>query len=215
MSFLLNIYTGEVTEGGVDGTEVSSQATFTAPVTVTLDGEQNESQTVTCAVRAVDGYQTAGVVTIEDVSDTDDRVKLSWQSNKNFADRITTTDVIGATNKLFYVKFSSADTELPTLDRSVALRVSYAVQKAWSFQSRNSTTSRCRRRTRMTARPLSTVRSAVFSPSPSTALATSSTAKSTCARTLPRPKPIQSRRTRPHSMNARRSYRWAKGSAPR
>ena len=127
---LINIYSGTVTAGGTNGTQVSTSGTYTAPVDISLDAQQNESKTVALAIRCESGYVTTGTTTISDVSDTNDRWKLCWTQNGTFADSITTEDVIGATNKLFYIKASSVSTELPTLDRSASLQISTKIAAA-------------------------------------------------------------------------------------
>lgn len=43
---LINIYSGTVTAGGTNGTQVSTSGTYTAPVDISLDAQQNESKTV-------------------------------------------------------------------------------------------------------------------------------------------------------------------------
>lgn len=121
--YLVNIYQGNVTAGGTDGTKVSTDGTYTAPVDVELDASQNESKIIPLAVRANSGYKTTGTVTISDQGDTNDRWKLCWTQNGTFTDSITTDDEITAVNKLFYAKASSASTELPATDRTASLRV--------------------------------------------------------------------------------------------
>lgn len=127
---LINVYQGAVTAGTTNGTQVSTGGTYTAPISFDLNASQNETATATLAIRTNSGYVTSGTTTIEDVSDTNDRVKLSWTENGTYGNSISTATPITATNTLFYLRASSADTELPTLDRSVSLKISYQIAAA-------------------------------------------------------------------------------------
>lgn len=127
---LINVYQGAVTAGTTNGTQVSTGGTYTAPISFDLNASQNETAKATLAVRTNSGYVTSGTTIIQDAGDTNDRVKLSWTENGPYADSISTAAPITATNTLFYAKASSADTELPTLDRSVSLKISYQIAAA-------------------------------------------------------------------------------------
>ena len=123
----INAYINNPTAGGTDGTAVSTDGAFTAPISFVLDASQNESQTQKLALRTEQGYITTGEVVISDQNDTNDRVKLSWTENGTFADSISTANSISSVNTIFYVKASSADTENPQTDRSVSLKVKCAI----------------------------------------------------------------------------------------
>ena len=127
---LINIYQGAVTAGATNGSQVSLDNTFTAPISVDLDASQNESKIITLAVRTNTGYTTSGTTTITDLNDTNDRWKFSWTQNGTFADTITTADAITATNTLFYAQVSSDDSELPATDRSVNISVTAKITTA-------------------------------------------------------------------------------------
>ena len=129
-NYLVNIYQGAVTAGGTNGTKVSTDGTFTAPVDVELDASQNESKIIPLAIRADSGYKTTGTTVIKDEGDTNDHWKLCWTQNGTFADSISTADAITATNTLFYAKASSADTEMPSTDRSAKFRVTSKITTA-------------------------------------------------------------------------------------
>ena len=122
----INIYKNNPTAGGTDGTAVSTGGDFTAPLTFTLDASQNEEQVQKCAIRTESGYVTSGLVTISDDSDTNDRLKLSTSENGTFSDSISLNQIT-ATNTIFYVKASSADTENPQTDRTVSLKVNCVI----------------------------------------------------------------------------------------
>ena len=102
----INVYMNNPTAGGTDGTAVSIDGDNTAPL----------------AIRTGTGYTTSGDTVISDSGDTNDRWKLSLDGT-NWADSITITTAITATNTIFYVKASAADTESPQTDRSVKINV--------------------------------------------------------------------------------------------
>lgn len=118
----INIYKNNPTAGGTDGTAVSTDGAFTAPISFSLDASQNETAVQKLAVRTESGY-IATDVTISDNNDTNDRLKLSLTEDGTFADTLSIGSV-SAVNSIFYVKASSADTENPQTDKSVSLKVS-------------------------------------------------------------------------------------------
>lgn len=118
----LNAYMNNPTAGGTDGTIIST-GDMTAPLTAVLDASQNETKTFTLALRTGSGYETSGDTTIADVSDTNDKWKLSLDG-VNWSDTIVITDTITATNFIFYTKASSSSTENPGNDTSVKISVS-------------------------------------------------------------------------------------------
>lgn len=121
----INVYKNNPTAGAQDGTAVSTDGDFTAPISFVLDASQNESQTLKLAVRTEDGY-IATDVTIADDNDTDDRLKLCLTENGTFADTISIGSV-SATNTIFYARASSADTETPQTDTSANFKVSAVI----------------------------------------------------------------------------------------
>ena len=50
-SIYINIYKDNPTAGATDGTVVSIENTFTSPIQFDLDAGQNETKTMTCAVK--------------------------------------------------------------------------------------------------------------------------------------------------------------------
>lgn len=126
----INIYKNNPTAGLTDGTLVSTDGEFTSPINFVLDATQNESKILKLAIRTEQGYVTTGEVTISDVNDTNDRLKLSWTENGTFADSISTTDEITAVNKIFYAKGSSVSSERPQTDNSASFQVSCVVASA-------------------------------------------------------------------------------------
>lgn len=126
----INIYSGNPTEGLTDGTLVSTGNLQTAPVTVTLDASINESKKIKLAIRCESGYETLGDTTISDSNDTNDRWKFSLSENGTFADSITISSTIGATNVIFWAQASSSDSENPVRDSSVSIRIATTIQAA-------------------------------------------------------------------------------------
>lgn len=123
----INLYMNNPTAGGTDGTAISTDGTYTSPLTVSLDAAINESKTVKLAVRTETGYTTTGSTTISDNGDTNDRWKLCLTENGTFTDSITISNAVTDVNTVFYAKASSADTEVPSTDRSVSLRVAATI----------------------------------------------------------------------------------------
>lgn len=118
----INVYKNNPTASATDGTAVSQNSDFTAPINFTLDASENESQTVKLGIRTETGY-TASDVVITDQNDTNDRLKLCLTENGTFADTISIGSV-SAVNTLFYARASSADTESPQTDRTASFKVS-------------------------------------------------------------------------------------------
>ena len=120
MSNYLNLYQGNPTAGGTDGTAVSTDNSFTAPINFELDAAINETKQTKCAIRTEQGYAATNV-TIQVVNDTNARFKLCKTANGTYADSIT-FDSVSAANSIFYVKATSADTDRPQSNRKVKLR---------------------------------------------------------------------------------------------
>ena len=123
----INIYKNNPTAGLKDGTLVSTDGDFSSPINFILDATQNESKVLKLAIRAEQGYVTTGDVTISDVNDTNDRLKLSWTENGTFADSITSGEEIGNANVIFYAKGSSVSSEVPQTDTSASFKVDCVV----------------------------------------------------------------------------------------
>lgn len=119
----INVFMDNPTAGAKDGVYVSTNGAFTAPIEFVLDAAKNESQVVKLAVRTEAGYKTTGTTTITDKNDTDDRLKLCWTENGEFADSISTAEEITNANKIFYAKASSSSSEDPQTDTSAKFLV--------------------------------------------------------------------------------------------
>lgn len=128
-SAYINIYMEDpannitVTAGGTDGVALSTEDTYTSPLSITLDAATSESKTVKLAVRCEPNYTTEGTTTISDFNDTTDRWKLCLTEDGTFTDYIEIQDVISNTNVIFYAKASSSASEGPQKDRDSKFRI--------------------------------------------------------------------------------------------
>ena len=124
----INVYMNNPTEGGTDGTAISTDGAQTSPLTMTLDASVNETKTAKLALRCEAGYTTTGNTTITDYNDTNDRWKFGFSTSGTFSDTIIFTSAIGTANTIFYAQASSSSLESPTRDTSVSMRVNAVIQ---------------------------------------------------------------------------------------
>ena len=129
MAELLHIYMNNPTEGGKDGTEVSS-GTELAPISVLLDAGKGEQKAIKCAVRCESGFHIDGELTIKFVGDHADKWKVA-SNNRYTAETALESaawkDVISLqnvrdTNTVFWVKALSSADEPPQQDTSVDIQ---------------------------------------------------------------------------------------------
>ena len=129
MAELLHIYMNNPTEGGKDGTEVSS-GTELAPISVLLDAGKAEEKAVKCAVRCESGFHTDGTLTVKFVGDRADKWKVAMDHNYTTDTVLTAADWkdeialsgVGTVNVIFWVKATSSSDEQPQSDVSVDLQ---------------------------------------------------------------------------------------------
>lgn len=155
MGKYLKLYTGDVTQGGVNGTEISEGIDGQIALTVTLDASQNEKKAVKCALRCIPGYKTLGETTIkaqayvdgryEDAQGNTDKFKFAEDNGyrdasqvPNWSDEIQIHDEIGDTNKLFWVQVSSVEIEEIQNDDSVAIYTSAVIMQKPTTTAANS-----------------------------------------------------------------------------
>lgn len=122
----INIYKNNPTAGLSDGTAVSTDGDYTAPITFALDASQSESQQLKLAIRTESGYITVGNTTISDTGDINDRLKLSLTENGGYSD-IITLGSISAVNTIFWAQAGSSSTENPQTDRSASFVVNAVI----------------------------------------------------------------------------------------
>ena len=129
MAELLHIYMNNPTEGGKDGTEVSS-GTELAPIAVLLDAGKGEQKAVKCAVRCENGFHIDGTLTVKFVGDHADKWKVAMDHNYTTDTVLTAADWkdeialsgVGTVNVIFWVKAMSSSDEQPQSDVSVDLQ---------------------------------------------------------------------------------------------
>ena len=129
MAELLHIYMNNPTEGGKDGTEVSS-GTELAPISVLLDAGKGEQKAVKCAVRCESGFHIDGALTIKFIGDHADKWKVAMDNKytaQTALDSAEWKDVISLqnvrdTNTVFWVKALSSPDEQPQQDTSVDIQ---------------------------------------------------------------------------------------------
>ncbi len=125
----LRLYMNNPTDGGADGTEISS-GDETLPLSVTLDANQSESKALKVAVRCDSGYLVEGdteiyfegtnaskwqVAADDSYTDADNALDMAvWSSTLTLSN-------VAATNTVFWVKATSTSGEDPQNDRSVDL----------------------------------------------------------------------------------------------
>ena len=130
MAELLHIYTNNPTEGGKDGTEVSS-GTELSPISVLLDAGKAEEKAVKCAVRCESGFHIDRALTIKFVGDHADKWKAAINNgytaetvleSAEWKDSISLSNVADK-NTIFWVKALSGVDEPPQQDTSVDIQV--------------------------------------------------------------------------------------------
>ena len=129
MAELLHIYMNNPTEGGKDGTAVSS-GTELAPISVLLDAGKGEQKAVKCAVRCESGFYIDGDLTIKFVGDHADKWKVAMDHNYTTDTVLTAADWkdeialfgVGTVNVIFWVKATSSSDEQPQSDVSVDIQ---------------------------------------------------------------------------------------------
>ena len=129
MAELLHIYMNNPTEGGKDGTEVSS-GTELAPISVLLDAGKGEQKAVKCAVRCESGFHIDGTLTVKFVGDHANKWKIALHNgytaetvleSAEWKDSISLSNVADK-NTIFWVKALSSADEQPQQDTSVDIQ---------------------------------------------------------------------------------------------
>ena len=146
MGRYLKLYTGDVTKGEVNGTEISEGIDGQTALVFTLNASKEESKAVKCALRCIPGYKTLGPTTIkaqafqdgvyQDNTGNTDFFKFAVDAGykdssqvPTWSDTITINQDIGDTNTLFWVKASSSKDEEIKNDDSVAIYTSAVIMQ--------------------------------------------------------------------------------------
>ncbi len=122
-NYYINIYKGNPTADGTDGTAVSTDGTNTAPVSVTLDASTSASQVIPLAIRTESGFHTSGNTVISATGTNAGKWQFCLTENGTYASSVTISGSISNTNDIFYAKASSLNSEELAIDRSVSIRV--------------------------------------------------------------------------------------------
>lgn len=91
MGTYYHLYMNNPTAGAADGTKVSEDHAFTAPISAVLNASNNESKLIKLAIRCESGYETVGNVELK---------KLYWNGN-------TTAETGGNLDKWKFAKDAS------------------------------------------------------------------------------------------------------------
>ena len=134
----INIYAGNPTSGGTDGTQVSTDGANTSPITVTLDASKSESAKVKCAIRCEAGYKVVGDVTIAPAGTSAVKWSVAYDSTATAATApadskfgaSATIPGVEATNVIFWVKATSSTDEDPSNDTTVKIQATGKIGKA-------------------------------------------------------------------------------------
>lgn len=124
----INVYSGNPTEGGTNGTAVSTDGAQTAPINLILDASTNETKKIKLAIRTEPGYRALPDTVIQDSNDTNDRWKLSLTEDGTFSDTLRFPSYIDSDNTVFWAQASSSSLETPNRDTSVSLSVSATIE---------------------------------------------------------------------------------------
>lgn len=116
----LNLYSGNPTAGGTDGTAVST-GDNSNPLTFILDASLNENQEKEVALRCEPGFCTATDTTITAYNDVDNRWAFSLDDN-TWSDTLIIGSTIDSLNTNFFIKASASDNEVPHNDTDVKIR---------------------------------------------------------------------------------------------
>jgi len=131
----IHVYQGaSITSGGTEGTQVS-EGDSTSPISCVLNATNNEiSSNIKLALRcdganppsAPNGYATTDNTVITPTGDSTSKWALSLDGVTfgAYGDPLTITNVVNATNTIFYAKAKSISSETPTNDVSTDLVVS-------------------------------------------------------------------------------------------
>ena len=134
----INLYTGNPTAGGTDGTAVSAGDTETSPVSVTLNATKAETAIVKCALRCDTGYKTSGDTKITFTGTSSTKWQIAADNSyadataaaaATFATSLTIPTAIDATNTVVWLKALSSADESPANDTGTDLQVDCTVVK--------------------------------------------------------------------------------------
>ena len=126
-SAYINLYQGNPTAGGTDGTVVSTGNDFSSPINFDLDAEQNETKIVPLALRTETGYKVTDC-TVTDYNDTNNKITFCLTQDGTYSESITIPEITD-TNVVFYVKAISSDDEPAQTDKNIKIRYYGSLQR--------------------------------------------------------------------------------------
>lgn len=126
----INLYMGDVTEGGTDGTQVSLDGAGTSPLAFSLDATDTTKQSniLPVAIRCESGYATTGDTVITFKGTNAGLWGVAAKQSDAFSSSYTISSSIGAKNVLFYVQAKVNSDEKPLNDTSVKIQVTTKVK---------------------------------------------------------------------------------------
>lgn len=149
MSEYIGIYASNPTAGEMDGTLLSEDGTFAAPLTFTLNATENETAARKLAVRCGEGYEVDGDVTVkahflnngqylEEGGNID---KYSFCTDNGYASEAEALEkgnwkpslqISGVEDKnvVFWMRCTSSSAEKPSTDKSVSLHAEGMIRVA-------------------------------------------------------------------------------------
>jgi hypothetical protein len=119
----INLYKDNPTEGLADGTLVSLGDDMSSLISETVNASESETKKIKVALRCESGFATTGPVTIWFAGDNSDKWQVGASEDGEFSDILEFEDVVGNTNKVFYLAVTAQNGEIPTLDTSTKIRV--------------------------------------------------------------------------------------------
>lgn len=126
-SAYINVYQGNPTAGGTDGTVVSTGDDFSSPINFDLNAEENESKVVPLALRTEAGYKVTDC-TVTDYNDRNNKITFCLTQDGEFTDSIIIPEITD-TNVVFYIKATSSDDEPTQTDQNIKIRYYGSLQK--------------------------------------------------------------------------------------
>lgn len=131
MNRYIGVYNCAPCPGDKSGTLVSEEGAFSNPISATLDASKKEVQYIFCAIRATEGYESVGDVTLKFVGDNASKWSLALDNGytqetakqATYTNSLTITEPVKDVNTCFVVKVETGGTESPVIDKGVVLNV--------------------------------------------------------------------------------------------
>lgn len=144
----INVYMGNPTVDGTDGTQISTDGAQTSPLSAVLDATKEESKVMKIALRCEAGYKvkadgTGNTVTI-DFLDGSGNHSTKWGISEtqyasdtealadiaNFTNTKTSTRAVANKNVIFWVVAKSTKDEVPSNDTAIKMQIKATIEPA-------------------------------------------------------------------------------------